>query len=205
MAVALRLLFWLITHTVYRIRVHGRENVPAKGPALLVCNHVSFVDAVVIAGACRRPIRFVMDHGIFKVPVLNFIFRTMRTIPIAAEKVDPKLKEQAFADVAEALRNGELVGIFPEGAITANGELQPFRPGITRILSETPVPVIPMALRGLWGSFFSRKGGPAFSKPARLLGVFRKIALVAGPPVAPVSATRASLQEIVGRMRDEWK
>jgi 1-acyl-sn-glycerol-3-phosphate acyltransferase len=142
-----------------------------------------------------------MDHAIFKVPLLNFIFRTMRTIPIAAEKVDANLKERAFTEVASALRNGELVGIFPEGAITANGEVQAFRPGISRILGETPVPVIPMALRGLWGSFFSRKDAPAMTRPFRR-GIFSRIDLIAGEPVGPAQATpdclRAKVLELAG-------
>ena len=138
---------------------------------MIVCNHVSFVDALVIAAACRRPVRFVMDHRIFKLPVLSFVFRTGRAIPIASAKEDPAMMERAFAEVAKALREGDLVAIFPEGRITDTGELYPFRPGIKRILEATPVPVVPMALRGLWGSFFSRKGGAAMSKPCALRAV----------------------------------
>jgi 1-acyl-sn-glycerol-3-phosphate acyltransferase len=198
----MRFLAWLLIHTVYRLRVQGLDKIPDEGPAVIVCNHVSFVDPVVIAGACRRPIRFVMDHGIFKVPLLNFIFRTMRTIPITSGRENPKVKERAFAQVAEALRNGELVGIFPEGGITTTGELQNFRPGIARIVEETPVPVIPMALRGLWGSFFSRKGGAAMSKPFRR-GVWSRIELVAGDAVAPAAVELEDLRSRVLALRGE--
>ena len=154
--------------------------------------------------ACRRPIRFVMDHNIFKIPVLSFIFRTGGAIPIASRKDDPAMMERAFAAVAEALREGQLVGIFPEGRITDTGEILPFRPGIQRILEATPVPVVPMALRGLWGSFFSRKGGPAMSRPFRR-GVLSRIGLAVAPPVAAELVTPEALQAKVGELRGEWR
>ena len=173
---------------------------------MLVCNHVSFVDPLVILAASPRPIRFVMDHRIFKTPIASFVFRTGKAIPIAPAKEDPALLERAYDEVSKALRAGELVAIFPEGRITDTGELYPFRSGIERIVERDPVPVIPLALRGLWGSFFSRKDGPAFSKPHRLaINIFLKIGLVAGPPVAPASATRDSLQAIVATLRGDLK
>jgi 1-acyl-sn-glycerol-3-phosphate acyltransferase len=171
---------------------------------VVVCNHVSFVDAVVIMGVCRRPVRFVMDHRIFQVPVLNFVFRTGRCIPIASRREDPALMEAAFAEVRAALAAGDLIGIFPEGRITDDGELAPFRPGITRILEETPVPVVPMALRGLWGSFFSRKDGPAMRRPFRR-GAFSRIGLAVGAPVPPAEATPAALQSQVLALRGDWR
>jgi 1-acyl-sn-glycerol-3-phosphate acyltransferase len=189
---------------VYRLEKSGLEHIPDKGPAVIVCNHVSFVDAVVIMAACRRPIRFVMDHKIFRIPILSFIFRTGRAIPIAPRKDDPVMTERAFAEVAQALRAGELVGLFPEGRITDSGELYPFRPGIQRIIEETPAPVVPMALRGLWGSFFSRKGGAAMSKPFRR-GFFSKIGLVAAAPIAPEMARPDALQATVQALRGEWR
>src|SRR6266699_2417133 len=149
----MRFLAWLLIHTFYRVDKEGLERIPAEGACVIVCNHVSFVDAIVIAACVRRPIRFVMDHRIFGIPVLNFIFRTMRTIPIASAKEDAAMKERAFEDAAKALNAGEIVGIFPEGKLTQTGELNPFRPGLQRMVATTPVPVIPMALRGLWGSF----------------------------------------------------
>ena len=200
----MRFLAWLLVHTAYRVEKSGLENIPEQGPAVIVCNHVSFVDAVVIMAACRRPIRFVMDHGIFKIPVLSFIFRTGGAIPIASRKENPEMMERAFAEVAQALRAGDLVGIFPEGRITDTGELNPFRPGIRRIVDETPVPVVPMALRGMWGSFFSRKDGVAMSRPFRR-GAFSKIALVAAPPIAPNAVTPEGLQERVQALRGDWR
>jgi len=198
----LRFLIWMLVHTVYRLRVTGIEHVPDEGPAVLVANHVSFVDALVIMAASRRPIRFVMDHRVFRWPLLSFAFRASRAIPIASAKEDPAMMERAFEEVARALADGELVGLFPEGRITDNGELHSFRPGIRRILERTPVPVVPLALRGLWGSTFSRKDGRAFSRPFRR-GMFSSIELVGGAPFAPDEATPDSLQLAVARLRGD--
>jgi 1-acyl-sn-glycerol-3-phosphate acyltransferase len=141
-----------------------------------------------------------MDHHIFRWPVLGFVFRTSRAIPIASAKEDPVLMERAFDEVAIALTAGELVGIFPEGRITADGEMSPFRPGITRILERNPVPVVPLALCGLWGSFFSRKGGPAMTRPLRR-GILSRIGLVAGSVLPPDAATPDRLQAEVTALR----
>jgi 1-acyl-sn-glycerol-3-phosphate acyltransferase len=199
----MRFIAWLLIHSVYRLEKEGLESIPDEGPALIVCNHVSFVDPVVILAGCRRPIRFVMDHRIFRLPVLSFVFRTSGAIPIAPAKEDAAMMERAFEEVAGALRAGELVAIFPEGRITDTGELYPFRPGVARILEATPVPVVPMALRGLWGSFFSRKDGAAMSKPWRFVP-FRRIGLAAGTPVEPAAAPEM-LQSMVLALRGEWR
>ena len=200
----MRFIVWMLIHTVYRLDKTGLERIPEHGPAVIVCNHVSFVDALVIAAACPRPIRFVMDHNIFKLPVLSFVFRTGRAIPIASAREDPEMTKRAFETVAEALRDGDLVGIFPEGRITDTGQFYPFKNGISRILEQTPVPVVPMALRGLWGSFFSRKDGRAMSKPWRLRPL-RRIALAVGDPVPAAAASPAALQQVVGALRGEWR
>lgn len=196
----LRFLTWLLIHAFYRVGKSGFEHIPRTGPAVLVCNHVSFVDSVVIMAAVRRPIRFVMDHRIHQTPVVGFLFRHSRTIPIATAKEDPAMKEAAFAEVAHALRNGELIGLFPEGRITQTGEINHFRYGVGRIVEETPVPVVPMALRGLWGSFFSRRYGPAMSKPL-LLRWLAKVELVVGEAVPPERGTPEYLQEVVTDLR----
>jgi len=197
----MRFLAWLLVHTFYRVDKEGLERIPEEGACVLVCNHVSYVDAVVIAACVRRPVRFVMDHRIFAIPLLSFIFRTMRTIPIASAREDAAMKERAFAAVAEALRNGEAVGIFPEGRLTDSGELNPFRPGIRQIIDATPVPVIPLALRGLWGSFFSRSANGKAMR--RWRGMFSRIALVAAPPVPPDEVTLDGLQATVLALRGE--
>jgi 1-acyl-sn-glycerol-3-phosphate acyltransferase len=197
----MRFLAWLLIHTFYRVDKEGLDRIPEEGACVLVCNHVSYVDAVVIAACVRRPVRFVMDHQIFRVPLLSFIFRTMRTIPIAPAREDAAMKDRAFAEVAQALRNGEIVGLFPEGKLTDTGELNTFRPGIRQIVETTPVPVIPLALRGLWGSFFSRSTkGKAMR---RLRGLFSRIALVAAPPVPPEQVTLEGLQATVLALRGE--
>lgn len=200
----LRFLSWLLVSVAYRVDKRGTERIPAEGAALLVANHVSFVDALVIMAASPRPIRFVMDVGIFRIPVLSWLFRQAKAIPIASAKSDPALMERAFERVSEELRDGQLVCIFPEGRITDTGELYPFRPGVTRILERDPVPVVPMALQGLWGSFFSRRGGAAMTRPFRR-GLFSRIGLKVGTMVAPAVATPESLQGQVADLRGDWK
>lgn len=200
----MRFLCWLLIHSVYRLDKEGIENIPEEGPALLICNHVSFVDALVILAASPRPIRFVMDHRVFKTPIISFIFKTGKAIPIAPAKEDEALLNAAYDKVAEALAEGDLVGIFPEGRITDNGEIYPFRGGIKRIIDRTPVPVVPMALRGLWGSFFSRKGGPAMTKPFRR-GMLSKIALAVTAPVPAAVVTPDAMQAAVAALRGGWR
>src|SRR6185295_12574777 len=139
-----------------------------------------------------------------RVPVLSFVFRTGKAIPIASAKQDPAMMERAFAEVSKALRAGDIVAIFPEGRITDTGDLYPFRPGIKRILDADPVPVVPMALRGLWGSFFSRKDGAAMSKPWRLRP-FAKIGLAVGTLVPAAAATPEALQASVLALRGDWR
>ncbi len=198
----MRFLVWILVHSVYRLRVKDIEHIPEEGPALLVCNHVSFVDALVISAACRRPIRFVMDHAIFKVPLLSFFFRSSKAIPIASGRDDPAVLQQAYDQIAAALQQGELVGIFPEGKITYDGEMNEFRSGMLRILERTPVPVVPMALQGLWGSFFSRKEGKAMSTwPKR--GLFSRIGLAIGAAVQPGLVTTQAMHAQVLALRGE--
>ncbi|QJP08301.1 MFS transporter [Pseudomonas multiresinivorans] len=192
----MRFLVWLLTHSMYRVDHRNLEAIPDEGPAVLVCNHVSFVDALLIAGSVRRPVRFVMYYKIFRIPVLNFIFRTAGAVPIAGRNEDPETYEKAFARVAEYLREGEVVCIFPEGMLTLDGEMNEFRGGVERIIKETPVPVIPMALQGLWGSFFSRDPHKGFFRR-----LWSRVCLVAGQPVAPEEARRLLLQEQVAELR----
>jgi 1-acyl-sn-glycerol-3-phosphate acyltransferase len=198
----MRFIAWIWVHTFYRIKKTNLDYIPDEGPALLVCNHVSFVDALVIAAGCPRPVRFVMDHNIFKTPFLSFIFRTARTIPIASRKENPELMERAFDEVDKALADGDIVCIFPEGKITRDGEINPFRPGVSRILERRPVPVVPLALRGLWGSFFSRKGGTAMRFPR---GILSRIELVGAPAVEPGAATPEHLLALVTKLRGDWR
>lgn len=182
----LRFIALVASRCIYRFKVTGDDNIPVQGAAVLTCNHVSFVDPVLMMAASPRPIYFVMDHRIFKMPVLGWLFRLAKAIPIAPRAEDPVAYEAAFEAAARVLRNGDLLAIFPEGGITQDGELQPFKGGIMKILENAErdglsVPVIPMALTNLWGSFFSRieKGG-AMVRPFRR-GLFSRVGLNAGP------------------------
>ena len=173
--------------------------MPAEGPALLVCNHVSFMDALVIGGSIRRPVRFVMHKYIFQIPGINLLFRWFKTIPIASAKDDPETLRVALDRVAEELELGRVVCIFPEGRLTGDGDIGEFRSGAIRIIERTPVPVVPMALSGLWGSFFSNCGGPAMKHRPRW--PFYRVELRVGPALDPEGLTAARLRTEVQRLR----
>lgn len=196
----LRFVAFLATRCVYRFRVAGEEHIPQRGAAVLVCNHVSFVDAVLLMAASPRPIRFIMDHRIFTTPVLGALFRLAKAIPIAPHREDPAVYERAFAEARRVLDEGALLCIFPEGGLTRDGQLQPFKGGVMKILETHLVPVVPMALQGLWGSFFSRiEGGRAMVRPWRR-GGFSRVTLVAGPALLAEEVTPGRLQERVAAL-----
>ena len=189
----LRFIAFIASRIVYRFKVTGDEHIPVQGAAILVCNHVSFIDAVLLMAASPRPIRFIMDHQIFRIPVLGAMFRLAKAIPIAPQKVDAVTYENAFAEARRVLDDGDLLCIFPEGGISRDGTLQPFKGGIMKILETHPVPVVPIALHNLWGSFFSRvEGGKAMVRPFRR-GAFNRVALTAGPAEAALNVTPAGL------------
>ncbi len=191
----IRFIAWILVHLVYRVKKIDLDNVPDKGGVVIASNHVSLMDALVIGGCIRRPIRFVMSHKIFNTPALRPIFRAANVIPIASKKEDAALFEQAFEQIAQELRAGNVVGIFPEGKLTSNGKTDTFKPGIDRILAETPVPVIPVALDGLWGSYFSnRRGKPMKGLPRKL---WRKIKLTIGSPIDANAVSADILQRQV--------
>jgi 1-acyl-sn-glycerol-3-phosphate acyltransferase len=196
----LRFIAWLASRLVYRFKITGDENIPVAGAALLVCNHVSFVDAVLLMAASPRPIYFVMDHRIFKVPVLGWLFKLAKAIPIAPRKEDAAAYEAAFEAAAKVLREGDLLAIFPEGGITHDGTLQEFKRGMMKILEREPVPVIPMALTNLWGSFFSRiEEGGAMVRPFRR-GLFNRVGLNVGSAVPPAQVQPELLRNQVARL-----
>jgi len=202
----LRFVAWLTANVIYRYRLRGDTHIPAEGPAVLVCNHVSFVDAVLLMAASPRPVRFLMDHRIFRVPVLGWLFRLARAIPIAPQRDDPAAYERAFAQAAQVLREGDLLGIFPEGAITRDGALAPFKGGVRKILDTAQVEgvavtVIPAALTNLWGSYFSRierRNGEnvAMVRPFRR-GFFSRVGLHVGSPIRPADAQPELLHQRV--------
>ncbi|HRI18308.1 MAG TPA: MFS transporter, partial [Burkholderiaceae bacterium] len=190
----LRFIAFVATRCVYRFRVDGEEHIPVQGAAILVCNHVSYVDAVLLMAASPRPIRFIMDHRIFALPVLGSLFRLAKAIPIAPQREDPATYARAFEVGAQVLAEGDLLCIFPEGVITRDGELGEFKGGVMKILASHPVPVVPLALSNLWGSFFSRvEGGTAMKRPFRR-GVFSRVGLHAGAALAPEAVTPEALR-----------
>ncbi len=195
----MRFLAWMVINVVYRIRPTGLENIPKDGPAVVVCNHVSFMDPIILGGSVARPMRFVMYYKIFKMPFLSFIFRNAKAIPIASKTEDEAMMNAAFERVDEELAAGNIVCIFPEGGLTLDGEIQNFRPGIERIIERRPVPVIPVALGRLWGSWFSRQqGGGIRNIPGRL---FARVPVMIGEPVAPADVTAKRLELLVRTLR----
>lgn len=196
----IRLLVWMLTHTMYRVKHEGMDKIPEEGACVLVCNHVSYVDALLLAGAIRRPVRFVMFKPIYDMPVLNYIFRTGKTIPIDSKSRNPEIYERAFERIREELAEGEVVCIFPEGKLTGDGEVDEFKAGIEKIIADTPVPVVPMALSGLWGSFFSHKGGKALTRLPRRF--WSRIKLNVGDAVLPGDVQAADLRERVLALRE---
>ncbi|WP_149194265.1 MFS transporter [Luteimonas suaedae] len=199
----MRFLSWLLVRALYRLRIRGIEaHVPDEGPALLVCNHVSYMDALILAAAIPRPVRFVMYHRIFNIPVLRWIFRTARAIPIAGAKEDPALMQHAFDEVDRTLAEGEIVAVFPEGRLTADGAIAPFKSGVERILARRPVPVVPMALKGMWASMWSRND----SRMGRMRVPRRfraHVEVVAGAPLDGGAATAAQLEARVRALRGD--
>ncbi len=189
----LRFVAFMVSRCVYRFKIRGDENIPARGAAVLVCNHVSFIDPVLLMAASSRPVYFLMDHRIFKMRLLGWLFRLAKAMPVAAHADDPEAYEAAFEAAAQVLRNGDVLAIFPEGGLTPDGELQPFKGGIMKILENADrdglqVAVIPMALTNLWGSFFSRAervNGQhvAMAQPFRR-GVFSRVGLNVAPALA---------------------
>lgn len=196
-----RFICWVIAHIMYRLKVLGQEHIPQKGAAVLICNHVSYIDWLIIASACPRPIRFVMHYKFLEIRLTRRIFQDAKVIPIAGSMQDPEILESAFERIAEELEQGEIVCIFPEGRITRDGKMIKFRPGIERIIQTTPVPVIPMALDGLWGSFFSKKYGKPMSKPFRRF--WSRISLSIGDPIPPQEASIETLQERVAALKSD--
>ncbi|NNJ64995.1 MAG: 1-acyl-sn-glycerol-3-phosphate acyltransferase, partial [Xanthomonadales bacterium] len=163
-------------------------------------NHVSYVDPLILGGMIRRPVNFVMYYRIYRIPLLKFIFRTGKAIPIASRKEDPEILEEAYRRMHLVLEEGDVLGIFPEGRITADGEIQEFRPGIDRVIAEQPVPVVPMALCKLWGSLFSRRDPLHKRRPYKL---WARIELRIGEVIPPEQVSAERLEQEVRRLRGE--
>ncbi|MCY4041259.1 MAG: MFS transporter [Gammaproteobacteria bacterium] len=196
---AMRFLIWTLTHTMYRVTHESLDRIPEKGAALLVCNHVSYVDALIIGGSVPRPVRFIMLGRIFDIPVLNFVFRTGRAIPIESPRVNNDVYERALEEIREGLESGDLLCIFPEGKLTTDGRVDTFKRGVEGILASTPVPTVPLALQGLWGSFFSHKGG-TFKNTGR---IWSRVKIVAGEALDPEGLSAETLRAHVARLRGD--
>lgn len=198
----LRFVIYIISHTMYRVKHQGLDHIPEQGAAVIVCNHVSYMDVLILAGACKRPTRFVMDKTIFYNPGLHWFFKLAKTIPIASQKSDPELYAQAMQRVNEELQNGNVVCIFPEGKLTKNGAIDTFRKGIETIVENNPVPVIPAALQGLWGSFFSHKDGAALSTLPRRF--WSRVTIIMDEAWLPEQVSANALEEKVKALRGEF-
>ncbi len=203
----LRFVSYLLAHVIYRFKVKNETHIPTEGACVLACNHVSFIDVLLLMAASPRPIYFVMDHRIYRMPVLHWLFKAAKAIPIAPRHEDPVMLDAAFDRVLAHLKVGDIVGIFPEGKITKTGALNEFRPGIELVLARAKKqglapPVVPMALQGLWGSFFSRVEGDAMSKPFRR-GAFSSVTLNVGAPMAAGEVTATALQARVQALLDD--
>ncbi|MCG3759718.1 MFS transporter [Vibrio cincinnatiensis] len=196
-----RLLVWALTHTIYRVKHKHLYHLPEHGGALIVCNHVSYMDALLLSAVCPRLIRFVMEEDYANVPILRRFLSRAGVIPICANKRSSI--RRAFAEVEQALQEGHLVCIFPEGRLTTDGEMNPFMRGMDVILKRSPVPVIPMAIKGLWGSFFSRYQGRACRGLPRKL--WSRIEIEAGEAVPSGQASTELMQQRVAQLRGGWK
>lgn len=192
-----RKIIHLLTLKVYRPTYIGMEHVPLEGPAIIICNHVSYVDGPIIDAGCTRRVRYLIDQDIYNLPVVHYLMSLNRSIPISYNR---KAVEKAFDEISEGLRAGDVICIFPEGSLTYTGSLGRFRPGIEFILKRDPVPVIPMAISGLWGSALSRKYLKAnFRWWPRTWG--RRVTVVCGPAIAPEKVTVNYLQEVVLKLK----
>lgn len=194
----LRFMMWLVSHSIYKVSHRGLENIPEEGGYVLVCNHVSYLDALLIGGAIKRPIRFVMYYKIFNIPILKFIFRLAHAIPIAGIREDKAIFENAFLKISKALKQGELICIFPEGKLTSDGSIDNFKSGIEKIIHDNPVPVIPIAIQGLWKTSFTRN-------PARkiLRNFWASITVLAGKAIPAEQVNKQLLREKVQALRGD--
>ena len=197
----LRLLLWIFTHSVYRIRVEGRDNIPDKGGALFVSNHLSFVDALLLIASTDRFVRFIMFKGIYDMPIVKPFARMMRAIPISAQ-IRPREMIRALSEASESIRQGEVVCIFAEGQITRIGQLLPFRRGYERIMKDVDAPIIPVNLDGVWGSIFSYEKGRFFWKiPERIP---YPVTVSYGKPMEPRSTPFEVRQAVQDLSTDSW-
>lgn len=195
-----RFLCWVVANVMYRVKVEGAEQIPADGGALMVANHVSYIDWMIIAGACRRPVRLVMHYSFMRYPLFRDLCKRNGVIPIASAKESPEVLAAALEQIDQELRAGNVVCLFPEGRLSVDGSMQDFKPGVERIVARKPVPVIPVALGGLWGSIFSKQPGYLLGRAFRRFK--SRIHVRVGEPIAPDAVSASLLQERVAALRE---
>jgi acyl-[acyl-carrier-protein]-phospholipid O-acyltransferase/long-chain-fatty-acid--[acyl-carrier-protein] ligase len=195
----LRLLLWMLTHSIYRIHVEGRDNIPERGGALFVSNHMSFVDACLLIASTDRPIRFLMFKGIYDHPLIKPFAKILRVIPISSQ-LRPREMLRSLREAAEAIQAGEVVCIFAEGQITRIGHLLPFRRGFERIMKGLDAPIIPVNLDGVWGSIFSFERGRFLWKFPRRIPY--PVTVSFGKPL-PATATPFEVRQAVQQLHTE--
>ncbi|MDH3903696.1 MAG: 1-acyl-sn-glycerol-3-phosphate acyltransferase, partial [Xanthomonadales bacterium] len=196
----MRFLVWILIHTIYRVEVKGMENIPDSGPVIVAANHVSFVDPLIVGGVIRRPVRFVMYHKIYNTPIMKYVFKAGKAIPIASHAESPEILAKAYESMHEVLGDGDVLGIFPEGGITSTGDIMTFKKGVEKTVGEQPVDVVPMALCNLWGSLFSRRDPLHKRRPYKFRAL---IELRIGPPIPPEELTAERLENEVRELRGE--
>ena len=194
----IRFVIWMLSNIFYRVRVEGHKNIPVEGPCFIAANHISFVDWMLLAGAIRRPVHFVMDVSFANLPGMRYFARNEWVIPIASPKRDEVAYEQAFVSVRRKLREGWLVGIFPEGMITHDGAFNEFKRGIERMVERDPCSVVPVSINGMWGSWFSRKDGPAMKKRPR--GWLSPVVITIGTPIPAEAVTAETIRDRVAEL-----
>ena len=196
-----RLIFSAIAQVVYKVEVEGRENFPEDRPLIIASNHVSYLDWIFIYIISPVPVRFIIDYSVYYNKFLTFWLRQGRLIPIATRKEDPNVLEEAFQNISNELKRGSVLGIFPEGFITTDGEIRRFQPGLSKIQKSDPCTVLPVHLGGLWGSVFSYHGGRMFSKLPKLKR--RGVRIRVGKPIHIDHYSIQKVEEIIRSMKDD--
>jgi len=197
----LRLVMWMLANCNYRVKHNGVDLIPEKGPVLLVANHVTYIDWLFLGAVSKRTIHFVMHKPFYDIPVIKSLFKMAGAIPIMTRKECQQSYDEAMEMMKQTLKDGKVMVIFPEGRLTDTGEMNVFQRGYQKVLEEAPATVIPVALTGLWGSFFSRKGGKAFSKPFRR--IYSKVGVEVGEPfedaIPEPKVMRLKIQEMLDK------
>lgn len=196
---------WIISKVLYKIEVKGEENIPDDKPFIVCTNHVSFVDWVIVYGAVKRPVQFIIDWNYYYMPMGPFWFKQAKLIPIATKKESEEVLEKAFNDISTHIKDGAILGLFPEGWITRDGEMRKFQPGILKVLKRDPVSVVICGIDGLWGSIWSWERGKLIFKFPQ--GFRRKLTVTFSEPIEPedfsLKKAEDTMRGFVGHYADE--